>query len=65
LATVIARTIQRLHGAAPDAELGDTLAEFFTHRFTEAEILDELRDAGYELLSFRPYPYPHAIASRR
>ena len=64
LAAAVSRAIQRLRGAAPDVEVGDTLAEVFNHRFTETEIVEELGEAGFQLVAFRPYPYPHAIASR-
>jgi SAM-dependent methyltransferase len=61
-ATAIARAIQRARRVEPDAEIGDTLAEMFMHRFTEAEIAAELREGGFELVCFRPQPYAHAIA---
>jgi hypothetical protein len=64
-AAAIARTIQRLRGIDSDIEIGDTLAEVFNHRFTQDEIIGELREGGFDLLSFRPYPFPHAIVGRR
>ena len=63
--TAVARAIRRLRGLAEEVECGDMISDCFVHRFTEPEIAAELRDAGFELESFRPQPFAHAIAKSR
>jgi SAM-dependent methyltransferase len=63
--TAVARMIQRLRGVEQDVEVGDMISDCFVHRFTESEIAAELRDAGLELVCFRPQPFAHAIAKSR
>src|SRR5690606_35718228 len=46
----IAAALRRLRGAEPVA-LGDDLAPNFVHRFSVEEIREELREAGFELLT--------------
>lgn len=43
-------------------ELGDSLAPNYVHCFTEAEISEELRQGGFELIFFKPGDYGHAVA---
>jgi len=61
-AAAITRTIQRVRGVGPPVEVGDTLGDFFSHRFTEEEVAAEIRDAGLEMVALRSQPYGHAIA---
>ena len=42
-------------------ELGDDLDPTFVHRFTQAEIADEMKMGGFELVYFREQPYGHAV----
>jgi hypothetical protein len=45
-------------------EAGDALAPNFVHLFTQDGIREELKEGGFELLSFSRGPYPHAVARR-
>lgn len=56
----VASVVRRATGRKP-ADLGDDLAPLFVHRFTAAEIRDELTSAGFEMRSFAAKPYGHAV----
>lgn len=58
----IATVVRRLRFSAERVELGDALPGTFDHHFTEAEIREELVEAGFSLLTFHASPYPHAVA---
>jgi len=58
----VARAIQRLRRADVEVEVGDMLSDCFIHRFTEAEIVSELGEAGFEVVCVRAQPFPHAVA---
>ncbi len=45
----------------PRVELGDVLDPHFQHYFTEQEIEDELRAAGFELVEYSTDGYAHAV----
>lgn len=47
----IARAMRFLRGSADAAELGDDLLDCFTHRFVKTEILAELQEAGFTVLT--------------
>jgi hypothetical protein len=56
----IGNLIRRLRGAEP-VESGDTFVPNYAHYFTRDEIIDELRDGGFELVLYEPRPYAHAV----
>ena len=60
LSTIIANSIRTLLRRSR-LEMGDTLAVYFAHRFTEREIADELTAAGFKPVLFRTSPYAHAV----
>lgn len=45
--------------------LGDSLVPQFAHVFTQAEVTRELREGGFDVVDYRPVPFPHVIAERR
>jgi hypothetical protein len=57
----IARIVRRIRLSTEPVELGDDLDPTFVHRFTQAEIADEMKMGGYELVYFREQPYGHAV----
>jgi hypothetical protein len=58
----VARQVRNLRGSCDPVDYGDTLAGTFDHCFTEAEILAELAEGGFELIDYRePPPYGHAV----
>jgi hypothetical protein len=44
------------------AEVGDYLEPNYVHYFSEAELRAELREGGFELLTYAAHPYGHAVA---
>jgi hypothetical protein len=57
----VARAIRMLRRAEP-LERGDSLRLSFDHRFTEAEIRQELTAAGFDVVSYSERLYGHAVA---
>jgi len=45
-------------------EYGDWLGQHFAHYFDEAEVRAELREAGFDMLTYIEEPYAHAVACR-
>lgn len=58
-----AATVRRLLRRDPP-EIGDALQPNFVHRFTEAEVHEEIREAGFDIVFSSPGPYPHAVLTR-
>ena len=56
-----ANAVRRLR-RRESAEVGDTIAENFVHRFTRAEIERELTLGGFRMVAFAARPYGHAVA---
>lgn len=59
-AALVRRLLRR-----PPPEVGDALQPNFVHRFTEAEALGEIRDAGFDVVHSAATPYGHAVLERR
>jgi len=60
----IASTIRRLTDRDP-LETGDTLDGNVRHRFTEAEVHNELKQAGFDGVHFGTEGFPHAVGLRK
>jgi hypothetical protein len=58
-----ANRIRRLRGREP-ADVGDALRPNYAHFFTQAELEEELAEAGFEAVAFEARPYGHAVARR-
>jgi hypothetical protein len=57
----IANGLRWILGRSP-VELGDSLDPNYAHNFTEAEISEELRQGGFEIISYKSEEYGHAVA---
>ena len=53
--------LRRIRGAEP-LDIGDGLVPNYAHHFTQAELREELAEAGFELLEYEREPYGHAAA---
>jgi hypothetical protein len=57
----VARAIRTLRWARPH-ERGDSIGNTFNHRFTEAQIREELRIAGFDVVLYSETGFGHAVA---
>jgi hypothetical protein len=57
----IAQIVRKIRRSAEAVELGDDLDPTFVHRFTQADIVDELAKGGFQLIYFADHPYGHAV----
>lgn len=60
----VANVVRRLRRAEP-VEVGDGLVPNFVHGFSEAEIAEELAEAGFGVVHYADAPYGHAVARAR
>jgi SAM-dependent methyltransferase len=62
VATLASNAMRRSLGLPATVEIGDSMTDKFEHRFTEREVAEELTAAGLCPLTFKPQPFPHAVA---
>lgn len=60
ITAAVGNVFRRILGREP-VELGDYLDPNFVHMFIESEVATEFAAGGFELRSFSPRPYGHAI----